>query len=115
MENPFVQIIAHPTGRLITKREGYEIDLDEIFKKAAATRTALEINAYYDRLDLNDINCRKAKEMGIKLAIGTDAHHLGQLWMMKLGVGVSRRGWLEKEDLLNTLPYQALMERVRKW
>jgi DNA polymerase (family 10) len=114
MENPLVQIIAHPTGRLIKKREGYEIDLDEIFKKAAATQTALEINAYYDRLDLNDINCRKAKEMGIKLAIGTDAHHLGQLWMMKLGVGVSRRGWLEKEDLLNTLPYQSLMERVRK-
>jgi len=103
MENPYVKVIAHPTGRLISSREGYVIDINEVIGYAAKTDTALEINAYYDRLDLNDVNSRKAKDLGVKLSIGTDAHHKYQLWMMKLGVGVARRGWLEKKDLLNTL------------
>jgi DNA polymerase (family 10) len=102
MDHPRVQIIAHPTGRLISGREGYDVDLDAVMRKAAETGTALEINAHYDRLDLNDLASRKAKELGVKLAIGTDAHHLDQLWMMKLGVAVARRGWLEKHDVINT-------------
>ena len=109
MEHPHVHIIAHPTGRLISTREGYRVDVDRLIEKAAETRTALEINAYYDRLDLNDLNTRKARDMGVKLAIGTDAHNLGQLWMIDLGVGVARRGWCEPEDLLNTMDYEELL------
>ncbi|MDI6808824.1 MAG: DNA polymerase/3'-5' exonuclease PolX [Candidatus Eisenbacteria bacterium] len=101
MRNPFVRIIAHPTGRLISKREGYDVDLERVLEEARKTGTALEINAYYDRLDLNDGNARRAKELGVKLAIGTDSHNTEQLWMMKLGVSVARRAWLEKSDVLN--------------
>ena len=108
MDDPNVDVIAHPTGRLISGREGYEVDLDKIIKRAKETKTALEINAYPDRLDLNDINCRKAKEGGIKLSIGTDAHSLGMMRYMNLGIGVARRGWLEKEDVLNTSPSNKL-------
>ena len=72
LENPYVDIIAHPTGRLLSKREGYEVDIDRVMEKAAETGTALEINAYPDRLDLSDINARKAIDMGIMLAINTD-------------------------------------------
>jgi DNA polymerase (family 10) len=111
MENPHVDVIVHPTGRLISRREGYEVDLEAVLKKAAETRTALEINAYYDRLDLNDMNCLRAGKLGVKVAIGTDAHHSNQMWMLQLGVGVARRGWLEAKDVVNTLP----AGRVGKW
>ncbi|MFH1449437.1 MAG: PHP domain-containing protein, partial [bacterium] len=113
MENPLVNIIAHPTGRLISSREGYEVNLPEVIERAALTQTFLEINSYYDRLDLNEVNCRKAKELGVKFSLGTDAHHLDQLWMMKLGVGVARRGWLTKEDILNTYELDDLMRLLR--
>ncbi|MBU2600398.1 DNA polymerase/3'-5' exonuclease PolX [bacterium] len=113
MENPLVNIIAHPTGRLISSREGYEVNLPEVIERAVLTQTFLEINSYYDRLDLNEVNCRKAKELGVKFSLGTDAHHLDQLWMMKLGVGVARRGWLTKEDILNTYELDDLMRLLR--
>ncbi len=103
IHNPYVNIIAHPTGRLISKREGYDVDMDKVIEACAETGTALEINCYYDRLDLNEINCRKAKESGVMIAISTDAHHVDQMWMMELGVGIARRGWLETGDVLNTL------------
>jgi len=103
LENPFVHALAHPSGRLLGAREAYEVDMEEILKAAKRLGKALEINAYFERLDLDDLHCRKAKEMGIPLAIGTDAHHLDQMWMMTLGVAVARRGWLESRDLLNTL------------
>jgi DNA polymerase (family 10) len=74
-------------------------------------RKALEINAYFERLDIDDIRCRKAKEMGIWVAIGTDAHHLDQMWMISLGVAVARRGWLESQNILNTLP----LKEILKW
>jgi DNA polymerase (family 10) len=109
MQNPYVHIIGHPTGRLISRREGYEMDLDKVMLAAAKTRTALEINAYYDRIDLSDINCRKAKDLGVKLAIGTDAHHVDQLEFVTYGLGAARRGWLEKTDLLNTLTTAQLL------
>lgn len=103
IHNPYVNIIAHPTGRLISKREGYEVDMDKVIEACSETGTALEINCYYDRLDLNDIYCRKAREAGVVIAINTDAHHVDQMWMMELGVGIARRGWLEARDVLNTL------------
>ncbi|OOP56780.1 MAG: DNA polymerase III [Candidatus Brocadia carolinensis] len=103
IHNPYVNIIAHPTGRLISKREGYEVDMDKVIEACSETGTALEINCYHDRLDLNDIYCRKAKEAGVVIAINTDAHHVDQMWMMELGVGIARRGWLEARDVLNTL------------
>lgn len=114
IRNPYVNIIAHPTGRLISKREGYEVDLDKVIAACAETGTALEINCFYDRLDLSDINCRKAKEAGVKIAISTDAHHVDQMWMMELGVGIARRGWLEARDVINTLPLDKLMAVCKK-
>ncbi|WKZ18566.1 MAG: DNA polymerase/3'-5' exonuclease PolX [Candidatus Jettenia sp. CY-1] len=102
IRNPYVNIIAHPTGRLIGKREGYEVDLDKVMEACVETGTALELNCYYDRLDLNDSNCRKAKEIGVMIAINTDAHHVDQMWMIELGVGIARRGWLEAKNVINT-------------
>lgn len=110
LENPYVHALAHPSGRLLGAREAYEVDLEEIMKAAKRFGKALEINAYFERLDLDDLHCRKAKEMGIPLAIGTDAHHLDQMWMMSLGVAVARRGWLESRDLLNTLSLNELLK-----
>ena len=112
--NPYVTIIAHPTGRIISQREGYQVDLEKVMKVCAETSTALEINSYYERLDLNDINARKAKEMGIKLAIGTDAHHPDQMYSIRLGLGVARRAWIEKKDLLNSLSKEKVLQLKRK-
>jgi DNA polymerase (family X) len=113
MKNPLVHIIGHPTGRLISRREGYEVDLGKVMEAAKDRRTALEINAYHDRLDLSDIACRKAKELGITLAIGTDSHSIAHLDFMKFGLAVARRGWLEKPDLLNSLGPRALLARLK--
>jgi len=110
MKNPYLHIIAHPTGRLLGEREPYDLDINQVIEMAGKTGTALEINAYTERLDLDDMNCMKAKQKGVKLAIGTDAHHVDQLWMMELGVTVARRGWLEARDVLNTLPAEELIK-----
>ena len=115
MDNPNVDIIAHPTGRLLSGRTGYDIDIEKVMKKAAEIGVALEINAYYDRLDLDDINSRMAKQMGVKLVINTDAHNIGMMRDMKLGVCVARRAWLKKEDVLNTLPWNKLKRALRRW
>jgi len=104
MENPLVDIIAHPTGRIIGYREAYDIDIQEIIQIAARTNKALEINASPERMDLNDIYTRSAKEQGVLLAIGSDAHQISTLDNMYYGITIARRGWLEKENLLNTLP-----------
>ncbi len=114
LEHPCVHILGHPTGRLLGARPPYEVEIEEVMKAAKKYDKALEINAYSERLDLNDLHCRKAKEMGIKMAIGTDAHHLDQMWMMSLGVAVARRGWLETEDVLNALPLKDLLRWCRK-
>jgi DNA polymerase (family 10) len=111
LENPLVHTLAHPSGRLLGARDPYEVEIDEVMEAAKQHRKALEINAYFERLDLDDIHCRKAKEMGIRVVIGTDAHHLDQMWMMSLGVAVARRGWLENKDILNTLP----LKEILKW
>ncbi|MEO0084917.1 MAG: DNA polymerase/3'-5' exonuclease PolX [candidate division WOR-3 bacterium] len=112
IENPNVDIIAHPTGRLISRREGYEIDIETVLHHAQKYQKVLEINAYPDRLDLNDIWSRKAKELKIKLAIGTDAHHLDDLHWMRFGIGVARRAWLEKDDVINALSYRELTKSI---
>ncbi|MFC1704172.1 DNA polymerase/3'-5' exonuclease PolX [Candidatus Omnitrophota bacterium] len=112
-ENKHVDIIAHPTGRLWGSREACEIDFEEIFKVAKQTDTFLEINAFSNRLDLSDVHARRAKEVGAKLAIGTDSHSVEHLSMMDLGVAVARRGWLEKKDVANTLTLEELM-RIKR-
>ena len=113
MENPHVDIIAHPTGRLLGTREPYAVDMGRVIEVAAATGTALEINAYYERLDLNDADARRAAGCGVKVAISTDSHHPDQLWMMDLGVRTARRGWLTRVDVLNTLPLNSLRRALR--
>jgi DNA polymerase (family 10) len=101
MDTGLIDIIAHPTGKLLGKREAYELYWEKIFNKAKETHTALEINASPLRLDLNDINCRSAKEAGVKIAINTDSHNLSQLDNISFGVSIARRGWLEKNDIIN--------------
>ena len=110
-ENPYLRIFAHPTGRLLGTRDPYEVEMDELMDAAEKFGKVLEINAYFERLDLDDIHCRKAKAMGVQVAIGTDSHHPDQMWMMSLGVAVAKRGWLEKKDVLNTLS----LKEILKW
>lgn len=113
MKNPYVSIIAHPTGRLIGERDPYEVDMDEILEVAKKTYTALEINAYPLRLDLNDTYAKRAKEMGISLVISTDTHLLTHYDYMDYGIHVARRGWLTKRDVLNTLDVKELLKRLK--
>jgi DNA polymerase (family 10) len=112
--NRYVHIIAHPTGRLWGVRDAYDIDFDQVLKAAQETNTSLEINSFPQRLDLNDTNCRRAKEVGVRLAIGTDSHSIEQLEAMRFGIAVARRGWLTKEDVLNTLPAEGLLKAIKK-
>ncbi len=111
LENPFVRILGHPSGRLLGARDPYEVEMDEVMEAAKRYGKALEINAYFERLDLDDIHCRKAKEKGVQVAIGTDAHHLDQMWMIRLGVAVARRGWLEPQNIINTFS----LKEILKW
>jgi len=113
-QNKYVHIIAHPTARLWGVRDAYEIDFEKILKVCRDTNTALEINAFPQRLDLNDTYARMAKDVGVKLAIGTDAHNLDQMNNMDLGLAVARRGWLEKEDVLNTFTDEELLRIIKK-
>ena len=113
MQNRLVNILAHPTGRFIGYRESYQVDINEMMEVAAKTGTILEINSYPERLDLNDIYCRMAKEKGVQLAIETDAHSIDGLEFMNLGVDVARRGWLEEKDIVNTLPLNELLKRLK--
>jgi len=113
-KNKYVHIIAHPTGRLWGAREAYEVDFEEVFKAAADTGTAIEINSYPQRLDLNDIHSRMAKKAGVKLAINTDAHIAEQLDTMRFGVSVGRRAWLEKKHVINALSFEKLSVFLKK-
>lgn len=112
--NRYVHIIAHPTGRLWGVRDSYELDFEQLVNTCRETNTALEINAYPERLDLNDINARYANAAGVRLAIGTDAHTIEGLAVMEFGVSVARRAWLEQDSLLNTLPVEDLLRTIRK-
>jgi DNA polymerase (family 10) len=114
MRNPWVSIIAHPTGRLLGEREPYQVDMEEVLRVAQETGTALEINAYPARMDLNDIYARRAKELGVAIVINTDAHVVSNFDALPYGVAVARRGWLEKGDVLNTLEADELLKRLKK-
>ncbi len=114
MENPNVDIISHPTGRLLKKRDEYSIDLEKIFAAAKATRTVLEINSYPERLDLNDHNIRAAKEHGIKMVINTDSHQVGQMRFAEYGIAQARRGWAEAGDIINVWPLEKMLGFLKK-
>ncbi|MDH4258099.1 MAG: DNA polymerase/3'-5' exonuclease PolX [Candidatus Aminicenantes bacterium] len=111
MENPYVTVIAHPSGRLISRREGYDVDLEKVLEGAEESGKALELNAYYDRLDLNEFYLKKAREKKIRISIGTDTHYAQGLKMIRFGVGIARRAWLEKRDILNCLSYKDLVNK----
>jgi len=109
MQNPYVRVIGHPTGRLLGDREAYELDLDEIMKEAARTRTCLEVNSNFHRLDLNDTHCRKAREMGVRVMINTDSHSYDDLLNLPYGVATAQRGWIEKDHVLNAQPVEEML------
>jgi len=109
MKNPNVDIISHPTGRILKRRDEYQIDFDKILRVAKETGTILEINSFPERLDLNAENIRRAKEAGVKMVINTDSHHKDQLRFIEFGIAQARRGWAEKEDIINTQPLGKLL------
>lgn len=113
MENRNVNIIFHPTGRIIKKRNAYEINIDEIIKAAKKTGTILEINAYPDRLDLKDEYIKKAVESGVKLAIDSDAHSINHFHYLYLGIAQARRGWATKNDIINAWPLEKMLKFLK--
>jgi DNA polymerase (family 10) len=113
IENPYTQIIAHPTGRLILRRDAFVYDMEKIYAAAAKAGVAMECNAHPDRLDLKDIHLRAARDRGVKIVISTDAHSTLHLQLMKYGVVTARRGWIEKKDVINTLPLDAFLSALR--
>jgi DNA polymerase (family 10) len=114
IENPHVDVIAHPTCRLLGEREPVAIDLEAVFRAAAKYNKALEINAMPSRLDLKDINIHRARELGVKLIMGTDAHSTAHLGFMRFGIGIARRGWCQPKDILNTRPLKEMLAFLRK-
>lgn len=115
MDNRYFNIFAHPTGRLINERDPYDIDLEPIMQAAKKCGCFLEVNAQPVRLDLNDDACRMARDMGLKLAISTDAHSAEGLVNMRFGVDQARRGWLEPDDVINTRSLTALRKLLKRW
>ncbi|MFW6386664.1 MAG: DNA polymerase/3'-5' exonuclease PolX [Bacillota bacterium] len=113
MENEYVNIVAHPRGRILGRRSAYRVDMEKVISAAARTGTCLEINSSPYRLDLDDELARQAREAGVKMAINTDAHHGDELEDIALGVGVARRGWLEKDDVINTWQTDRLLAYLR--
>ncbi len=109
IENPNVDVLAHPTSRLLPDREPVEVDMEAIFQTAVRTNTALEINAMPSRLDLKDIHAYRARELGVKLVINTDAHSTEHLEFMRFGVGVAKRGWCQAQDIINTKPFNEVI------
>jgi len=111
LRNPHVQILAHPTGRLLGERAAYEVALDQVFRVAKEYGKAVEINSHPLRLDLNDVHARRARELGVPIAISTDTHVLDQLETIELGVATARRAWVEKSGVINALP----LSKLRAW
>ena len=111
LKNPYVDVIGHPSGRILGQREESAVDLDAIIETAASTGTALEVNSIPNRLDLDDVHARRALELGVKLAINSDAHHPGGLDSLAYGLATARRGWATVPDVLNTLTW----EELRAW
>jgi DNA polymerase (family 10) len=113
IENPYTQIIAHPTGRLILRREPFDYDMEKVLTAAAKHGVAMECNAAPERLDLKDVHLRMAKQRGVKIVISTDAHSTRGLLAMKYGVQTARRGWIEKSEVINALPLDAFLAALR--
>jgi len=114
MDNPYFTILAHPTGRMIDEREPYQLDMERLMKAAKETGSVLELNAQPDRLDLTEVYAKMAKEMGVTIAISTDAHSVNELDFMRFGVYQARRGWLESDDVLNSKSWKNLNNMLRK-
>lgn len=114
LDNPRVNIFGHPSGRLINERPPYEIDLEKVMKAAVERGCFLEVNGHPDRLDLDDVHCRMAKEMGLKLALSTDAHSTDDLDLMRFGIGQARRGWIEASDVINTRSLPELRKLLKR-
>ena len=113
IENPYTQIIGHPTGRLLLRRDAFAYDMERILDAARRHGVAMECNAAPDRLDLKDVYLRMAKERGVRVVISTDAHSTRGLELMRYGVQMARRGWLEKKDVLNALPLAEMLAALR--
>jgi len=114
MDNLFFNIFAHPTGRLINERRPYDINMEEVMKAANQRGCFVELNAHPDRLDLNDIDCKMAKDLGVKVVLSTDAHRIDDLDLMRFGIGQARRGWLEAKDVLNTRNWKELKNILKR-
>jgi len=113
IENPNLSIVGHPTGRIQLRRDAYQFDMHAVLAAAAERKVAMELNSYPDRLDLNDIHLRQAKQQGVKIVINTDAHHTSHLEKIRYGVLQARRAWLTKEDVLNTLPAERFAKTMK--
>jgi DNA polymerase (family 10) len=111
--NPNTSLIGHPTGRQLLRREAYQFDVDAVFKAAAKHRVAMELNSYPERLDLNDVHLRMAKQHGLKIVINTDSHHTSHMEKLRYGITQARRAWLTKDDVLNTLPAQEFARAMK--
>jgi len=113
-KNPYVRILGHPSGRLINKREPYQIDMERVIDAAIKTGVALEIDGQPDRLDLQDYYCKMARDRGAKFTVDSDGHHTSQMANLHYGLSVARRGWLEKKDVLNALSLKDLLAFLRR-
>ncbi len=113
IENPYTQIIGHPTGRVLLRRDPIDYDMEKILEACAKHGVAMECNSYPDRLDLKDVYLRMCKERGVKVVISTDSHNATNLALIRHGVTMARRGWLEKKDVINTLPTEQFLAALR--
>ena len=113
-EHPNVNLLAHPTGRLIGQREPYDVDMLQVVRKAREQGAHLELNAHPERLDLIDTHCRMAKDEGVLIAITSDAHDMAQLANLRFGVGQARRGWIERDDVLNAQSLRDLLPMLHR-
>jgi DNA polymerase (family 10) len=111
--NPNTSIIGHPTGRIQLRREAYAFDMTAVLTAAAKNKVAMELNSYPDRLDLNDVHLRQAKQQGVKIVINTDSHHTSHMEKIRYGILQARRAWLTKDDVLNTLPAQKFAKAMK--
>jgi DNA polymerase (family X) len=112
--NPNTSIIGHPTGRILLRRDSYQFDMQAVLTAAAKNKVAMELNSYPDRLDLNDVHLRQARQHGVKIVINTDSHHTSHMEKIRYGVVQARRAWLTKEDVLNTLPAQKFAKAMKR-
>jgi DNA polymerase (family 10) len=113
IENPNTSLIGHPTGRIQLRRDAYPFDMHAVLTAAAKHKVAMELNSYPDRLDLNDVHLRQAKQRGVKIVISTDSHHTSHMEKIRYGILQARRAWLTKDDVLNTLPPQTFAKTMK--